>query len=301
MKLFSFTTDSDRYGIGVEISGENYNLSEALSIYQKAKGIRQPIPINFLQVFVETGSCSGEMVRSIFAEPWVQSKIESLRIEGEFQFQLPISRPSKIIGLGRNYKAHARELKHDIPEEPLFFCKSPSALIPHQAQIVIPGWMNERVDHEGELALIIGKECKNVSEKDAMAHIAGYAILNDVTARKMQQQDIANHMPWFRSKSIDTFCPLGPYLIPADEIPDPHKLNISLTVNGEERQKAKTSAMIFKIPKIISFISRFMTLNSGDIIATGTPEGVSPVKDGDVIEISITGLGTLHNTVVKAS
>jgi 2-keto-4-pentenoate hydratase/2-oxohepta-3-ene-1,7-dioic acid hydratase in catechol pathway len=107
-------------------------------------------------------------------------------------------------------------------------------------------------------------------------------------------------MPWFRSKSIDTFCPLGPYLIPADEIPDPHKLSISLKVNGEVRQKAKTSAMIFKIPEIISFISRFMTLNSGDIIATGTPEGVSPIKNGDVIEISITGLGTLHNTVLKA-
>ncbi len=132
-----------------------------------------------------------------------------------------------------------------------------------------------------------------------MAYIAGYTILNDVTARTMQKKDIDHHEPWFRSKSLDTFCPVGPYLVPADEVKDPHSLKITLTVNGKKRQQSKTSSMIFKIPKIVAHLSRFMTLHPGDIIATGTPEGVSPIKEGDGIEVTITGLGSLRNRVIK--
>ena len=232
-------------------------------------------------------------------ESWVQSKIDDLRIKDKVTFEVPISRPSKIICLGRNYKAHAKELNHEVPEEPIFFSKAPSALIPHESNIIIPHWLNTRVDHEAELAFVIGKQCKNVTEEDAMNHVTGYTLMNDVSARTMQKEDTSEKKPWFRSKSLDTFCPVGPYLIPVDSIEDPHKLKIRLTTNGEEKQNASTSAMIFKIPVIISYISKFMTLEPGDIIATGTPQGVSPIQDGDEIEITIPELGTLTNTVVK--
>jgi 2-keto-4-pentenoate hydratase/2-oxohepta-3-ene-1,7-dioic acid hydratase in catechol pathway len=201
--------------------------------------------------------------------------------------------------MGRNYLAHVRELQHEAPKEPLFFSKAPSALVPHEADIMIPAWLNTRVDHEAELALVIGKTCRNVSEQEAVQHIAGYSILNDVTARAMQKEDIEHGNPWFRSKSIDTFCPMGPYFVPADEIKDPNRLDIQLTVNGEVRQKANTASMIFSVSRLVSAISGYMTLNPGDVIATGTPEGVSPIADGDVIEIEITGLGTLKNKVRK--
>ena len=248
---------------------------------------------------VELGYCRAALIEKILAEPWVQSKLERLRISDKYRYNLPISRPSKIIGIGRNYMAHAKELNHEIPEEPLFFCKAPSTLIPHEAKIVIPKWLDSRVDHEAELAIVIGKQAKNISEVEVMDYIAGYTILNDVSARAIQKEDLAQSKPWFRSKSIDTFCPVGPFLVPADSVEDPHNLEIRLTVNGEERQKASTANMMFKIPAMISYLSRFMTLESGDIIATGTPEGVSSIQDGDVIEISITHLGTLRNTVEK--
>lgn len=298
MRLFSYTA-ANEMGIGVETKKGCYRLNRAFDIYQKAKGIQQPVSISFLQVLVEMGYCSKELINQVLEESWVQSKYSQLQLEPNFQYELPIARPSKIIGLGRNYKAHAKELDHDVPEEPLFFAKAPSSLIPHEADIVIPSWLDGRVDHEAELAVIIGKTAKNVREEEAASFIAGYSILNDVTARAMQKEDQNLNMPWFRSKSIDTFCPFGPYIVPADAIQNPHALEIVLTVNGKQKQRAKTSSMIFQITEVIAHLSRFMTLHPGDIIATGTPAGVSPIADGDVVEISITHLGTLRNRVVK--
>lgn len=298
LKLFSFSR-GEEIGIGIETSDGRCDLTEALNIYQQAKGIKPPLTFSFLQVLVEMGYCSGEMLRQILEEPWVQSKKGQLELGKDVRIELPITRPSKIFGIGQNYKAHAKELNHQLPIEPLFFPKAPSSLIRHEDAIIIPKWMNDRVDHEAELALVIGKQAKYVSKEEAMSYLAGYTIVNDVTARTMQKQDMENRHPWYRSKSFDTFCPLGPFLVPADEIPGPDKLEIQLTVNGKTRQKAKTSDMIFKVPEIISHISKFMTLNPGDIIATGTPEGVSPIQDGDVIEITISGLGTLRNHVKK--
>lgn len=299
MKLFSFSCSEQDIAVGVVTTKGEINLSAAFEIYQKAKGVKTPIVVDFLQVLVELGYCRTKLIEEILAESWVQSKLESLRIKEDHHYNLPISRPSKIIGIGRNYKAHAKELNHDIPKEPLFFCKAPSTLIPHEAEIVIPKWLDSRVDHEAELAIVIGKQAKNITEDKALDHIAGYTILNDVSARAIQKEDLKQSKPWFRSKSLDTFCPVGPFLVTADSIENPHNLEISLAVNGEERQQASTASMIFTIPAMISYLSRFMTLESGDIIATGTPEGVSPVKDGDVIEITITHLGTLRNTVKK--
>ncbi len=272
-------------------------LSDALTLYQKSRGIKNPVSVQFLQVFLEMGYVSSGMVQEIMNDPWVQAKLESLQLK-PFTYEVPISRPSKILCLGRNFRAHARELKHDVPDEPLFFSKSPSSLVAHESPIVIPGWLKTRVDHEAELGIVIGKTGKYIPENEAADHIAGYTIINDVTARDMQKEDMSKQRPWFRSKSLDTFCPMGPYLIPRDEIGDPHALRIELRVNGELRQNASTSDMIFSVPVLIATLSRFMTLLPGDVIATGTPEGVSPITPGDVVEISIDGLGTLRNPVV---
>lgn len=299
MKLFSFQFDNGNFGVGVETQEGQFNFTQAFELYQNAKSAKQPVAFAFIQVMIELGIYTKEMLQKILSSPWVQAKWETLRLEPGFRYGVPIARPNKIIALGRNYMAHIRELQHEVPKEPLFFSKAPSSLIGHEENIVIPEWLNSRVDHEAELAVIIGKPCKNVSENNAMEYVAGYTILNDVTARDLQKEDIDHGNPWFRSKSIDTFCPLGPYFVPADEIEDPHDLELQLKVNGEIRQHSNTKHMIFTIPKVISTISKYMTLHPGDIIATGTPEGVSPIKENDLIEITITKLGTLRNRVVK--
>lgn len=299
MKLFSCQNENNQMGIGIETDDGNFDLTTALDIFQKSKNIPNAMPFSFLQVLVELGYCSKEMIDQILESPWVQAKMESLRLPDNLRFDVPISRPSKIVCLGRNYVAHAKELDHNVPEEPVLFCKSPSTLLPHQGEILIPSWLDSRVDHEAELGIVIGKQGKDIPEEKAMDYVAGYTIVNDVTARSIQKEDLAKSDPWFRSKSIDTFCPMGPYIVPADAMPDPQNVDIQLTVNGKTKQQASTSDMIFKIPEIISNISKFMTLEPADVIATGTPEGVSPIQDGDEIEITITGLGTLKNKVRK--
>jgi 2-keto-4-pentenoate hydratase/2-oxohepta-3-ene-1,7-dioic acid hydratase in catechol pathway len=299
VKLFSYSRGENEVGIGVEMQKGTFSLTKALDIYQRTKGQKNPVSFIFLQVLVEMGYCSGSVIQSVLEEPWVQSKQEEIRLGSGLRFELPVARPSKIIGIGRNYKTHAEELHHDLPDEPLFFAKAPSTLIPHKADIFIPNWLEGRVDHEAELAVVIGKNGKNIAEEDALSYVAGYSILNDITARAMQKNDQEQKNPWYRSKSLDTFCPMGPYLVPADEIDNPQDLEISLTVNGEERQHANTSSMIFTVSRLIAHVSRFMTLVPGDIIATGTPGGVSPIQEGDSIEITISNLGTLHNKVVK--
>jgi len=299
LKLFSFVTEDNQRNIGAETQDGNYNLTEAFEIYQHMKHVSQPISFGFLQVLVEMGYASAQTVEQIFKDQWVRSKIERLRLPETIQFDVPISRPSKIIAIGRNYAEHVKELKHDMPDELCFFCKAPTAVIPHEADIVIPDWYDGQVDYEAELGLIIGKTAYRVPAEDALMYLAGYTIVNDVTARSMQKKDLEKQNPWFRSKSMDTFCPVGPYLVPVDALDDPQQLDIKLMINGQMKQKANTKLMMFKVPEIIAEISKFMTLNPGDIIATGTPAGVGSIQDGDVIEITITGLGTLKNTVVR--
>jgi 2-keto-4-pentenoate hydratase/2-oxohepta-3-ene-1,7-dioic acid hydratase in catechol pathway len=299
MKLFSFQLQNGEFGIGIEIPEGMFNLTRAFEIYQNAKRVKDPVSFAFIQVVVEMGYFNSAALTKIMEDPWVRSKSKELRLPAEFRFGLPILRPSKIVAIGRNYLAHVKELKHEVPSEPIFFAKAPSSMIPHEADIVIPAWLDGRVDHEAELALIMGKTCRNADENSAMEYVAGYSIVNDVTARAMQKEDIEHGNPWFRSKSIDTFCPIGPFIVPADDLASPEKLEIRLTVNGETKQEARVSSMIFGLPKLVSAVSRYMTLEPGDIIATGTPEGVSQIGHGDVIEITITGLGTLRNKVVK--
>jgi 2-keto-4-pentenoate hydratase/2-oxohepta-3-ene-1,7-dioic acid hydratase in catechol pathway len=205
----------------------------------------------------------------------------------------PSQRPGKIVGVGRNYREHAAELNHAVPDEPLLFLKPSTAILQPGQPIVRPrGW--ERVDFEGELGVVIGKTCRRVARKDALSYVAGYTIVNDVTVRDLQKKD----GQWTRAKGFDTFCPCGPVLV--DDV-DPARLRIVTRVDGVVKQDAPTSDMIFDVATIIEVASRAMTLEPGDLIATGTPSGVGPIVAGNVVEIEIEGIGTLSNPVVEES
>lgn len=205
---------------------------------------------------------------------------------------LPPATPSKIICIGLNYVDHAIELDMEIPTEPVIFMKPSSAVIGPCDRIVYPS-ISQRVDYEAELAVVIGKKCRNISSENAMDVIAGYTCFNDVTARDLQQKD----GQWTRAKSFDTFAPLGPFIVPKEEF-DPSDVNVTSLLNGEVRQTSSTSNLIFDIPHLIEFISGIMTLDIGDVIATGTPPGVGELERGDVVEVKIEGIGTLRNEVV---
>jgi 2-keto-4-pentenoate hydratase/2-oxohepta-3-ene-1,7-dioic acid hydratase in catechol pathway len=202
---------------------------------------------------------------------------------------LPPVLPGKIICVGRNYVAHAKEHNAEVPEVPLLFLKPPSAIIGPLDKIILPP-QSQQVEHEAELVVVIGKRGRWIAPEDAMNYILGYTIGNDVTARDLQRRD----GQWTRGKGFDTFCPIGPWMEtdfdPADGV-------ITCHVNGEMRQMASTRDMVFSVRQLIAFASSIMTLEPGDILMTGTPSGVAPLLPGDVVEVTIEGLGTLRNTV----
>jgi len=209
--------------------------------------------------------------------------------------------PVKIVCLAKNYAAHAKEFDSQVPDEPAYFCKTPTCLIPTETPIILPKpeLDVERVDFEVELAVIIGENCKEVGEEDVMDYIYGYTIFNDVTARSIQRHDIGMGWPWFRSKNFDTFGPIGPAIVLRDDIANPQDVPLELKLNGEVKQASSTSEMLFPVTTLVSVISHYMTLEEGDIIATGTPEGVGAITAGDVIEATIEPIGTLRNPVVE--
>ena len=211
--------------------------------------------------------------------------------------------PTKIICIGTNYMDHIEETGLNIPKEPVLFPKTLNCLISNKDPIIYPKFLYNqrkynRVDYEVELAFIIKDRCKYVPKDDVYNHILGYTVFNDITARKMQAKDIVSKLPWFRSKSFDTFGPIGPRIVDTDEIKDPHNLNINLKLNGEIKQSSNTKHLLFKIPELLEYISTILTLEPGDIIATGTPSGIGSMQPGDLIEATIEKIGTLVNNVV---
>jgi 2-keto-4-pentenoate hydratase/2-oxohepta-3-ene-1,7-dioic acid hydratase in catechol pathway len=198
-------------------------------------------------------------------------------------------RPSKIIGIGRNYVAHARELGNEVPEVPILFFKPPTSLIGPGETILLPR-VSQRVEFEGEIGVVIARRIRNADTDLAERSIGGYVCVNDVTCRDLQKTD----GQWGRAKGFDTFCPAGPRI--ASGL-DWRNLELTCRVNGVERQRAKATEMHFSIPELVSFLSQIMTLEPGDLIATGTPAGTGPLHDGDTVEVEISGVGTLSNPV----
>ncbi|WP_420386711.1 fumarylacetoacetate hydrolase family protein [Roseivirga sp.] len=281
MKLFRYKKQG-QVKTGVSLNGEHYDVSDHINEYDR-------------DFFDEGGIAKLQAV---------VAKGELQKISGDIAFDAPIYRPEKIICIGLNYRKHAEESGMEPPKEPVVFFKAPSSLTGPFDQIIIPK-DSQKTDWEVELAVIVGKKASYVSEADAMDYVAGYALHNDVSEREFQ---LERGGQWVKGKSCDSFAPLGPYIVTQDEIPDPHNLNLWLKVNGVTMQNGNTSDFIFNIPQVISYLSRFMSLMPGDIISTGTPEGVGlgmkpPVylKPGDVVELGIDGLGQAKQKVVAHS
>jgi len=228
-------------------------------------------------------------IQPLAGDPFSRARPDGQKVErASVRLLCPVL-PTKIVCVGRNYRAHAAELGHTVPESPLLFLKPSSALLPDDLTIRLPR-ASERVEHEAELAVVIGKVARKVSASQAREFIYGYTLINDVTARDIQKREVQ----FTRAKGFDTFAPLGPHV---DTGFDPSDVAIRCRVNGKVRQDGRTADMVFDVPTLVSYASHCMTLLPGDVLATGTPEGVGPLVDGDVVEVEIEGLGVLRNPV----
>lgn len=214
----------------------------------------------------------------------------------EVQLRAPVERTTNLVGIGLNYAGHAEEGGFDVPDEPIFFGKSPSS-------ITDPGTGIRRhegvtnLHYEGEFGVVVGETASDVDEDEAADHVFGYTVANDVTARDMQLADIDEANPWYRSKSMDTFTPVGPWIVPTDEDVDPANAAIETRLNGETVQSSSTSDLIFSVPEVVSYVSRHVTLQPGDVVITGTPAGVGELSVGDGIAVEVDGVGVLENRV----
>ncbi len=255
--------------------------------------LKKEAPVRFCRFMVEgrqySGTLRGTSVDITEGDPF-KGGLSPIRLSypAERVKFLPPFSPKKLWCIGRNYVGHVRELEHDIPAEPLVFLKAASAVIGAADFIRIPTWAGP-IHYEGELAVVIGRGGKNISEDEALDHVLGYTIMNDVTARALQNKD----GQWTRAKSFDTFAPLGPALLLTNELPQ--ETRVVTRLNGKTVQDGAISQMIFPIPRLISHISRFAALEEGDVISTGTPQGVGEIKPGDLIEVEIEPIGKLRN------
>lgn len=230
------------------------------------------------------------LARLLSGAPWEEGVGQTELVSFTESTRLAPVAPSKIVCVGKNYAAHAREMGGETPTTPLLFLKPPTTIVAPERPVVLPP-ESERVDYEGELALVIGKRLRRATKEEAQSGIFGVTIANDVSARDIQRADVQ----YTRAKSFDTFCPIGPYLVCG---PDPGALTIEVRVNGELRQRGSTADMIFPAEELVRFISGVMTLLPGDVVLTGTPEGVGPLHAGDTVTVAIEGVGALENPVV---
>jgi 2-keto-4-pentenoate hydratase/2-oxohepta-3-ene-1,7-dioic acid hydratase in catechol pathway len=236
------------------------------------------------------GLLEGETIREIKGAPWeLWSHGEGTHAKKDCRLVAPVD-PSKIIGVGRNYAAHAAEMGNETPKEPLIFLKPPSSIIGPEEAIVLTKY-SQKVEHEGELGVVMGKKCAHLTDSDdPFPYVLGYTCVNDVSARDLQKSDVQ----FARAKGFDTFCPAGPHI---ETHLDPKDVLLETHVNGSRRQSGSTALMIYSVAYLIRWISRMMTLLPGDLIATGTPAGVGPLAGGDMVEVSVAGIGVLRNPV----
>jgi acylpyruvate hydrolase len=282
--------------VGLEVEGQWINYSKASAIYYALLHDLMVPPRPTIEVLLEQGQFVAKEFQTVASFIRKHKMQRYLMPPGEVVLKAPLMRPRKIVALGLNYGLHVKEGSLSKPSEPVLFMKAGSSVIDPGAPIRIPRGLG-RMDHEVELAVVIGKTASGVKRTKAMEHVAGYTICNDVTARALQTEDINRRYPWFRTKSFDTFTPLGPWIVTADAIRQPVRLDIECRVNGKVRQRSNTRHMLFDIPSIIAYVSRYITLEPGDVISTGTPEGIGRIEDGDTVTCRIEGIGELKNPV----
>ena len=288
MKLVSYRSTGEQVHLGAVKDDRIINLHRASA---------GELPDDMLE-FLKAGEVAMQTARDVLA------KADDGISAGSVKLFSPVTNPSKIIAIGLNYMDHIREADIGVPELATMFCKYPSAIIGTGADIRWSRGLTQQVDYEAELAVVIGKVAKDVSEANAYDYIAGYMNCNDVSARDLQFRPGDQ---WLRGKCLDSFCPLGPYLVTSDEIDDPHKLSIKCKLNGQLMQDSNTREMIYRIPYLIQYLSEAFTLLPGDVIATGTPHGVGAFRDppiwlgnDDVVTVEIEGLGALTNRCVAS-
>ncbi|MEX1139528.1 MAG: fumarylacetoacetate hydrolase family protein [Bacteroidota bacterium] len=295
MRVAQFTQSTGEC-IGVDMENAWVDFTKALALYALVKyGSAGEMRRN-LGEWLRQGTFDIDLATSVVTFVRERQLENMLSLGKKAVMKAPISRPPKIVALGLNYALHAAEGEFKVPEEPITFLKAGSSVIGPGEPIRLPRKLG-RMDHEVELAVVIGKRASEVKKKDAFRYIAGYTILNDVSARELQTKDLEKRHPWFRSKSFDTFTPLGPWMVTANEFPPPIHLDLQCTVNGLIRQQANTRDMVFDIPTQIEFITKYIALDPGDIISTGTPEGIGPIKHGDMVVCHIEKIGELKNPV----
>jgi 2-keto-4-pentenoate hydratase/2-oxohepta-3-ene-1,7-dioic acid hydratase in catechol pathway len=304
MKIVSFVRPfEDRTTTGALLEGD----AEVLDFHAEATGLPRPeTPMGWFDLDGPALQDATTLVRKLARD---HAHAGELREAGALlprtgvRLVAPVPRPGKVICIGLNYRDHAAESGMEIPERPLVFSKFSSCVVGPDADVVLPPG-SEQVDYEAELGVVIGRRAWRVSAADAMRHVLGYVNVNDVSARDFQFAD----GQWQRGKSCDTFCPMGPYLVTADEIADPHGLRIRLRLNGRTLQDSSTDQLIFGVPQLVEALSRFVELEPGDLISTGTPPGVGFARKppvflaaGDRMEVEVEGLGVLANPVVQRS
>lgn len=311
MKLITFTTAGSTR-IGAVINENVVDLNAAFEALQDSKGkirakqIAEAYVPNNMTGFLQGGKESMQ-----YATEAIHFALENnqyngrtlLYVKKDVKVGAPVPSPGKMICVGHNYREHILEMGRQIPEFPVVFAKFANTVIGPEDDIpFFP--ISEQLDYEAEFAFVIGKKARNVSQEEALDYVAGYTIVNDVTYRDIQRRTIQ----WMQGKSVDGTAPMGPWLITTDELTNPSGLEVVLTVNGEERQHTNTANLVFSVHYLVEFLSNLMTLEPGDVILTGTPGGVgvamnppSFLKDGDVVSISIDGVGVLENTVKKVA
>ena len=282
--------------IGIDVDGRWIDYTKALAAYRLLEQGIATMPRRTIGHLLGHGEFDDAQFRAVAGFVRKNKLGRFFALPAAVRLCAPVQRPGKIIALGLNYVLHAKEGSLPVPREPIIFMKAGSSVIGPEETVRIPRGMG-RMDHEVELAVVIGKNASAVKKRNVWDVVAGFTICNDVTARSVQTQDINNRHPWFRSKSFDTFSPMGPWIVTKDECRPPVHLNVECRVNGAVRQKANTRSLIFDIPTIIEFITRTISLEPGDVISTGTPEGIGPIRHGDTMVCRIQNIGELRNPV----
>ncbi len=294
MRVYSLSRESEDF-LGFEDGGSLLDLSRAIVFHEASKDA----------FFEETYRDIEELIwDNLFTMNYLGEVMEfvekhdlsgDLAVKEGYDVNPPVY-PGKIIALGNNYHSHIQEMKNKIPEEPVLFGKWPSAVIGNHCPILKPNWIGN-MSYEAELAFVIGQAAKDTPRSEAMNCVAGYTCLNDVTARDIQKKDLSRSLPWMPSKNFDTFAPMGPCVLLAGAVKEPVEIGVQCRVNGVLKQDGNTRDLIFDIPAIIEYITKIMTLEPGDVVSTGTPEGVGYIGPGDVVEIVCPGIGVLSNPV----